>query len=928
MTTSYGNVVGTPLDEIPDISATNYDKTSADLTGKINTNIDQVTEDARRQSAYLQEILKAQAEKPLDTLKAVAEFGRQGVKFKDVAEKFIQAREYISEADAALEKGLDLNEVAEEEDYKNLGAVFTGDLWKDGSPEALDLIVADNESDEGTKNTMRETVNHLLPQILDGGHNWREENGSLSANTKGEYVKIYGQSQELITVSLFYQLQEAGVDVNSRSFKKLWRQKIYPEMLRRKENNMLSFERRFEINADKRRDTKVTNDITDTFEKIQAIKGDTEEDRKNKAALMTNLVNRVKLQFNFQKDTQATNKITDIISTDISNRGGTFFPQDADFFMNDALFSESSSGKVQTFEDLLIGSTPQFKDNIRNKFTTAINSHNVNPDDEFKAKASLFETEVVQPLREKFPTGVVDPTDLAEARVEWERRFGNKHPFPQSILSFNSKQFTGAHLSGASYADRIDKGNPYKEYFDKIDSQVVQLYKDANPDVTGIYNLKDIPELSESFRATLAKEQFAADMDLAKAANPGKSVEELALEVLPDIQTDLKDRSKFVVKPSQAGGVTGVELANYADAYGKDNSILNKPQFFDIYEQAAIDEGHLNLLNGKHPGRYWTELGKYLKMDPTYLLMTRIKAMGGYEDDKISNNKLLFDLNEEQRQMLFRNPSLNKTINLFLNKDTMVPIIEAMKQTKIIDGKEQYVSEDYYTQKNGGRVRVGTNGSRISINGFLKMPGVNNIGIYGFSKENLRDIKNYKVDGKPLIDLDKEFDENMQTQAVVILSKVQLNRKGVISGMKVDINKLDNRRLSSITEEENDLLNGFFLNLNDADIMTNWNTHSDDLNNLFIGDSEQRKITDDKSLDATVGEGTVENFLYDNRNNDILLKNLDKDKEYTKYSELPKKVQNLLIQKLRLRIIKNEEGVKLFEKKPSYGRKKRTNTRT
>ena len=922
MTTSYGNVVGTPLDEIPDISATNYDKTSADLAGKINTNIDAVTEDARRQSAYLQEILKAQAEKPLDTLKAINEFGRQGVKFKDVAEKFVQAREYISEADEALNKGLDLNEIAEEEDYKNLGAVFTGDLWKDGSAEALDLIVADNETETSEGNNMREVTKNLLPQILDGGHNWRELNGSLSANTKGEYVKLYNQSEELMTVSLLYQLQDAGVDINSRAFKKLWRQKIYPELLRRKENNMLSFERRFEINADKRRDTKITNDITETLEKIEAIQGDSDTDRQNKAALMTNLINRVKLQFNFEKNTQATNKISDIISNSINTRDGNFFPKDADFFMNDALFMEASSGKIKTFEDLLIGSTPQFKDNIRNNFTRAINNHNVDPEDEFKAKASLFEAEIVEPLRQKFPTGVVEATDLAQARVEWERRFGNKYPFPQSILSFNSKQFTGAHLSGASYADRIGKGNPYKDYFENIDGQVVQLFKQENPDIRGVYNLKDLP-LSESFRATLAKEQFAFDMDLAKAANPGKSEEELAQEVMPNIETDLKDKSKFVVKPSQAGGVSSIELADYATDYHDDNSIINKPEYRDIFEQAAIDEGHIDLLNGKPPGRYWIELGKRLKMSPTYLLMTRIKAMGGYEDDKISTNKLLFDLSEEQRKMLFRNPSLNKTINLFLNKDTQVPIFQAMKQTKIIDGKEQYVDEGYYTQRNGGRVNTYSNGNRISIKNFSNMVGVNNIGIYGFSKENLQDIINYKTeDGKPLIDINAPFTEDLQTQAVVILSKIQLNKKGVISGMKVDINKLDNRRLSSITEQENDMLNTFFLNLNDADIMANWNTHSDDLNNIFIGDSEQRVITQNELYDESVGEGVVENFVYNERNNKILLKNLDQDKEYTKYSDLPKQVQDLLLKKLRLRRVKNEDGFNILEPKPSMGRKK------
>ena len=47
MTSSYGNVIGTPQDEIPDISDTNYLKTEADMTAAVNEQIDENIKDTK-----------------------------------------------------------------------------------------------------------------------------------------------------------------------------------------------------------------------------------------------------------------------------------------------------------------------------------------------------------------------------------------------------------------------------------------------------------------------------------------------------------------------------------------------------------------------------------------------------------------------------------------------------------------------------------------------------------------------------------------------------------------------------------------------------------------------------------------------------------------------------------------------------------------
>ena len=58
MTSSFGNLVGTERDEIPNISNTNYTNTEADLTESVNSQIDANINDTRVFYERLGEIQK------------------------------------------------------------------------------------------------------------------------------------------------------------------------------------------------------------------------------------------------------------------------------------------------------------------------------------------------------------------------------------------------------------------------------------------------------------------------------------------------------------------------------------------------------------------------------------------------------------------------------------------------------------------------------------------------------------------------------------------------------------------------------------------------------------------------------------------------------------------------------------------------------
>ena len=61
MTSSFGNVIGTPRDQLPDISKTNYLKTDADMSEAVNAQIDRNKEDTKRFYDQMVQIEKARS---------------------------------------------------------------------------------------------------------------------------------------------------------------------------------------------------------------------------------------------------------------------------------------------------------------------------------------------------------------------------------------------------------------------------------------------------------------------------------------------------------------------------------------------------------------------------------------------------------------------------------------------------------------------------------------------------------------------------------------------------------------------------------------------------------------------------------------------------------------------------------------------------
>ena len=93
MTSSYGNVIGTPRDQLPDISDTNYLATDADLAASVNEQIDDNIKDTKRFYDDMIEIEKNRTQALDKRLTALNQFIGNAAKFQKALEAHRTSKE-------------------------------------------------------------------------------------------------------------------------------------------------------------------------------------------------------------------------------------------------------------------------------------------------------------------------------------------------------------------------------------------------------------------------------------------------------------------------------------------------------------------------------------------------------------------------------------------------------------------------------------------------------------------------------------------------------------------------------------------------------------------------------------------------------------------------------------------------------------------
>jgi hypothetical protein len=876
MSSSYGNVVGTPRDEIPDISKTNYDRTSPNLDESIAKNIDTTTQNVREESRRLERILEEQRTLP-DLARLVDETLGKVVQFRDASEKKKKAVEYINEAEASrldaagrLEKKRQAEELAEAN--AKLEGTLINEYKETGDVSALDFYNATVASSD--KTTLRKFGEDLFPQLTGGLTNYVEEKGLNGVNTMNEGVEIYDQGFELMTTSLLYHYEEAGYDIDSKQFKDEWNQVIYPKLLAKKERDLLSLERKLAANADTRNDKAVADDLSNIFNNFD--EGQPETLKMDKA------LSTIKTRYGFpdtaQGNKDALLKLFDIVATSVEEGDGAFSMANLDDLKDTALFYETQSQTHKTFENLKVGGPKDgTKQAIEKKIIDAKDAANVDPADEKNTRLLDFIVNEVEPIKEKYiELGIdPDPGDIMVLQKKFKQLFPGE-PVPTDILNLQSKQFTSSRLGSYPNAGQPTK---YASELERVERAYLNYYN-ALPENEGNIKITKASQLpgDHQILLSMAKGDLIEGLDLGLANETGKDKRITRSEVTRDIIDNITDEKyKLADVKNEAEGVSLKDAIAYSEQVKADPTLIDSDKAINVQEKAVLSDTLNAVLDGDFArvSGFWDEIAKRDKRFTSGYdaAVYRLLKTGGLRLDEnsgtyqIVRDRTYYDLSEEDKLILANSPNDPAKFGVFyFNKDKTKSLLNSMRSTEMVDGELEYVPDGrYYLTRANGTVVVRNDGENRSANQLLNYYGSDRFGRYGFSRDDLLTIKRYQeAKGIKLLDFNAKFDENFQTNAAAILMKIGQSTRNDIRGLGI-ANDKGVYSLPGISEDDRKILSTVFEDLYKVDFSLGWDSHSDALNSLFIGEAEKATIKQKEYVNSIITKDMFREFLVENK---------------------------------------------------------------
>ena len=887
MTSSFGTVIGTPRDKLPDISETNYDRVTPDLSESVNKQIDNNIADTKDFFADMMKIAKLRYDNRDNNIKALAEFSSQAAEFAEVLDKGLQLREVYQKRKKQIEgirEGIDQKnnlDVAEKEKEEFTDGAAS-DLVQENTVQSTDVAFVITKKDEEEATIQGK---YSLDNLNFGAINETLVKNDAYNMTSLEAGNLYDETLENFHIAVYMDAEKNGINTKGRKWERYYIEKVLPKVETLKEKWMLDHERykkNIVINSlnDKKK-TKIS-------EYLNAEKPDTE-------ALINYIIKTS------PPGTTKSDAIFDIateIHNSLRNGDGRFSIQDANRFKSELQFLDASkSTKEKPVYTNLLESNFGPKGSITTSALALINRGidyaTQDPKDIEKAKKKRFITTVLPQFQEE-DGSYTDASKLA-IQDAWIKEFGVNVPFDQSIMSLEAQSSTSNRF-GTNYGTYSvpGKADPFYEIYEELqDEKLAQVndQKSRGP------RYSKLPS-SKNNELILAYADFKNLMNLSESGNQGLDlatrIEENKSKVLKKL---LNGDYANKIKPPDFNTGQPQDVEADANYFLKDKSRIDSAEFASPIEKNNLEISRAAIERGDIAGAYtpyWQNVSKKMgDIGPDFLLK-RLQATGGMKDGYVVD-KGIYDLTKEDFYELHRNSNAHSSINVF-NKtnDKGKKNSEIMLNSlRVKDNNGDFISDGYYTLNiRGGQDIVRDNGDKLTLRQLINMKA-DNVGRYKIPYSVLKELQTYGPPGKPIIGdlLDKEFDENSQSIVASLGWHMKLEKMNGIRG--VGLNEEQVKTLfphSTLTVQEREIVDTFMPNLKDLPYFSKPHTIMADVMNVIMSPNEaaqnkvfEEKIPFDKLQEFTASKGLGTDILHYNQ------LNVRHQKELLKFLKLKKK---------------------------------------
>lgn len=754
MTSSFGTIVGKERDEIPGYGIDNYEATEPDLTSQVNAQIDANIADTRIFYQRLGEIQKQIAETPMKNLESLAQFSSTAVETMNAFKKRGEAQEKINEAVSFLDDNNAINSLRDAEGKFNLeNAKFDNQLLKENSEISKNFLRA-RTTESPQDITIRELLRRQRDVYYGGRQQLVNEMGAKDITDIDEYMKLHGAADELMITGMLMEAEELGIDTNSREFRRLFAQKMYPDIQQRKENNIQTWKAEANRNYERNREKKLDKIIVDTLQPYNA--------NSNTSIDVVTLVDTIKNTMNFDTTKEATDYLFARVAAEAQSDQPQLDVSHLNYLFNDALHRhDGNGGKLYTYADGPFGGK-NANSSLIQKVDTELA---LQVDRNIRASKKTAQNELNELNVEyngDIPTGV-----LQRKYKELEKRYPH---LDVRSLQVGSQGIT----NGGEYRGRAGQGDRNIDYYERFEDA---LKTDANLKLTVPKQIEVNKAYGEFNR--LVKIQTDNGIELEKAQ--GLYYEDI--------------RKKLVAgdfKPNEIEKRLGKDVRsediNADREYLKSdiNKVPNQAEFVSLNEKQALSDLKRHYLYGEPFPSYFTGVTKNTSLSDRQYADDRFRATGGYtKDDEIAERFITNDqgilidpqygLTKGELNELEVKPHLTKTYGKLLDPEKTKGILEGFKTGNDVGSFDSAVGP----RKRGA--------DKLTVGELLVYAdrGGSNFGLFGLSGQELKDAVRFL----PPNFKDKVFDEEVQSFLVLELTRQRANRTNSIRGAIIQAKK-------------------------------------------------------------------------------------------------------------------------------------------
>ena len=869
MTSSFQNIVGTPRDQVPDISRTNYLEIDSNLTDATNQQINEDIKETRRHFDQMVELERLAASKFSKRLSLIASIaGSVG----SIAKK-INEQEAALEADgvgraARKEFQEDIENRAEEaevifENEQNTGeAIAKGEIKKDETlteTEKLELIdgfIPDEEADY----KMNESISFYKKEsIINNVDDLMRSKGAYNSRSNDEFNTHREEViQSFLRTAAYNEIKE-GRDPNSRRFKRKLIREVLPLVLKRldKSSSSFQFDLKKNILEDQSfvRTTRIARAVETAFKSVdgKAI-NDTvfkEGGIIDQIAIEENISGAQARSLFFTEVGQlvktgaiepeaARNLISGVPYVAANEQGKTY----------DSLQDYVDKQKNQT-SDFVIRANSDIR--VLTKIIGDVESKAIDTEKQARlAESKQFVKDQVIPLiLENKQKGIVGLSEsqggaLITEFINAPFYVEGETPIPEEIKTFFKEAYTGG-----SRDPLVTHTEKYKEHYttvrEFIERRVTAL--DAATNDLSNDDVRIVERLMTSYKDKLYGEQgkgievtelaisqgnytlndrrdeilgdlFSADnlaiVQKAIERGPTPLAESGAATILKVREQINKDPDYFKSKTHFDGEPVN-NLFDFVNTGGKRNREII--QYYEALKVRRVnDDGEVEVLSG------------------TEAIYDRAETLQLYDPKTRKVNPYAPILKTiTQKNDMANKPNDTKALRNFNDQETS-DFTEALKIWAKNSGG---LGENSYEFVRAGRKseRKGLTGLTVEQVVRLANKGSTNFGLYGLSSEAIKDML---TGDNAVAPSNARFTEDLQSFLVIKRMQMKANRTNSIRGAITKDTK-DFRRMINLQPEELEVINRVFPNLKQSYFDQFQNLQAD-VAKLIISDLEQRKL--------------------------------------------------------------------------------------